>query len=371
MLSTLVGRAAWPLHARARISRPRPLGDRRPKVSVVIPCYKYGHYVEQCVRSILDQPGVEVDVLVIDDASPDGSAEVVSRLPEADDRVRVICHRVNQGHLATVSEGMELACGDYTVLLSADDLLTPGCLARATALMEENPQVGLAYGFPVIFSGSDLPPARTEARDWIVWRGPDWLSQVCQLGRNVIRSPEAVIRTSVMREIGGARPDLPHSGDFEFWMRAATVAGVGYIAGADQAYYRAHDAAMHLSYGLLADVDERMRAFDAIFADRSALLAGAGKMRLSVRRTLAREALSHAIVVCARGDDGGEPIDDFEKFALATWPDIRRSSEWRTLRRLRERTEGPPRRDLPLATFRAARNFRYSAQWWRQRWTGV
>jgi len=371
MLSTLVGRAAWPLHARARISRPRPLGDRRPKVSVVIPCYKYGHYIEQCVRSALDQPGVEVDVLVIDDASPDGSAEVVGRLPEADERVRVICHQVNQGHLATVSEGMELARGDYTVLLSADDLLTPGWLARATALMEENPSVGLVYGFPIVFSGSDLPSARTEATSWIVWRGPDWISQLCQLGRNVLRSPEAVIRTSVMHQIGGARPDLPHSGDFEFWMRAATVAGVGYVAGSDQAYYRTHDANMHHSYGLLADVDQRMRAFDAILGDRAELLPGASKMRAMARRTLAREALGHAIVAWARGDSGGEPIADFEKFALETWPDIRQSSEWRKLRRLRERSAGRSRRDLPLATFRAARNFRYSAQWWRQRWTGV
>lgn len=371
MLSTLVGRAAWPLHARARISRPRALGDRRPSVSVVIPCYKYGHYIEQCVRSVLDQPGVRVDVLVIDDASPDGSAEVVSRLPAADDRVRVICHQVNQGHLATVSEGMALASGDYTVLLSADDLLTPGSLARATALMEENPSVGLTYGFPIVFSGSDLPPARTEATSWIVWRGPDWIAQLCQLGRNVLRSPEAVIRTSVMHEIGGARPDLPHSGDFEFWMRAATVSGVGYIAGADQAYYRAHDSNMHHSFGLLADVDQRLRAFEVIFTERSGLLPGASKMRGMARRTLAREALGHAIVACARGDSGGEPIADYEKFALATWPDIRQSSEWRTLRRLRRQPAGPTRRDLPLAAFRAARNFRYSAQWWRQRWTGV
>jgi CTP:molybdopterin cytidylyltransferase MocA len=362
MLSTLLGRAAWPLHARARISRPRPLGGRRPSVSVIIPCYNYGHYIEQCVRSVLDQPGVQVDVIVIDDASPDGSAEIVSRLPAADDRVRVICHPVNQGHLATVTEGMGLVSGDYTVFLSADDLLTPGCLARATALMEENPSVGLTYGFPIVFSGSELPPARTEATSWIVWRGADWISHLCQVGRNVVRSPEAVMRTSVLRQIGGARPDLPHSGDFEFWMRAATISGVGYVAGADQAYYRSHGSNMHLSYGLLADVDQRLRAFDVTFTERAGLLPDAARMASTARRTLAREAIGHAIVACARGDSGGEPIADFEKFAVATWPDIQRSREWRTLRR---------RRDLPLAAFQAARNFRYSALWWRQRWTGV
>src|SRR5689334_12258407 len=119
----------------SRRIRPQPLRGR-PSVTVVIPCYNYGHYVGTAVRSVLDQPGVDVDVILTDDASTDGSAEVVRELAAADPRVRAILHRRNFGHIATYNEGLEQATGDYVVLLSADDALTPGSLARAAALLE-------------------------------------------------------------------------------------------------------------------------------------------------------------------------------------------------------------------------------------------
>ena len=96
-------------------------------VSVVIPCYRYGHFLADCVRSVLDeQPGVDVRVLIIDDASPDDSADQARKLAAADPRITVQVHEANRGHIATYNEGLlEWADGDYSVLLSADDRLTP------------------------------------------------------------------------------------------------------------------------------------------------------------------------------------------------------------------------------------------------------
>ena len=113
---------------------------------MVVPCYNYGHYLPACLGSALNQPGVEVEAIVVDDASPDGSGEVAERLSAADSRVRLIRHPRNKGHIATYNDGLEAARGDYLVLLSADDLLAPGSLARAAALLEANPEVGFAYG---------------------------------------------------------------------------------------------------------------------------------------------------------------------------------------------------------------------------------
>ena len=67
-------------------------GARRPTVSVVVPCYNYGRFLSDCVHSVLAQQGVDVDVLIIDDASPDGSASVAEAVAAGDDRVRVIRH---------------------------------------------------------------------------------------------------------------------------------------------------------------------------------------------------------------------------------------------------------------------------------------
>ena len=210
MLNAFMGRLASPWNADVHVERPRKLAGRCPLVSVVVPCYNYGHYLPDCVKSVLDQEDVRVDVLIIDDASPDGSAEVASRLAAQDIRVRTIRHDTNKGHIATYNEGLAQARGDYAVLLSADDLMTPGCLSRATALMEAHPSVGLTYGFTVDFVSSQPPPARTRATSWIAWQGHSWFARICQTGRNLLRSPEAVMRTTVLHQIGGYRADLPH-----------------------------------------------------------------------------------------------------------------------------------------------------------------
>ena len=197
---------------------PMPLA-RRPSVTVVMPCYNYGHYLPHALATVLEQPGVDVDVIAIDDASPDGSAAVVRRLADADDRVHAILHARNRGHIATYNEGLERATGDYVVLLSADDALPPGSLVRATALMEAEPSVGFVYGHPVVFA-DDLPTAPTSIRGWTVWSGAEWIERRCHSGENCIMNPEVVMRTSVQRAIGGYDARLPHSGDLEMWMRA-------------------------------------------------------------------------------------------------------------------------------------------------------
>jgi glycosyltransferase involved in cell wall biosynthesis len=368
---TLIRRMMLPGNSDIQVSRPVASSRRQPSVSIVIPCYNYGHYLQECVASVLSQPDVLVDVLLIDDASPDGSAEVVRRIAAQDGRVRAICHQANQGHIATYNEGLAQVSGDYTVLLSADDLLTPGCLARATSLMEEYPSVGLTYGFPIPFSEGSPPPARTVPTKWIVWHGEDWLAYRCKMGGNALLSPEGVLRTSVLRDVGGFRADLPNSGDFEWWMRVATASDVGYVAGADQAYYRIHSTNMHHSQDLLADLSERLRCFDAIFATRAEFLRNANSLRDLAHRQLAREALAYAISSYARGVADDEPIDAYAAFASDTWPEAKRLREWHTLDRMRRARRRRSNREPSLMTRRGLRELRYRALWWRRRWVGV
>ncbi|WP_236654379.1 glycosyltransferase family 2 protein, partial [Streptacidiphilus anmyonensis] len=134
-------------------------------VSVVVPCYKYGHYLEDCVRSVLDeQPGVDVRVLIIDDASPDDSAEAARKLAAQDERIEVRVHETNRGHIATYNEGLlEWADGDYCALLSADDRLVPGALSRAAALLDAHPEAGFCYGRPIHFQHGGPLPRRAPA----------------------------------------------------------------------------------------------------------------------------------------------------------------------------------------------------------------
>jgi len=115
-------------------------------VDVFVPCYRYGHYLRSCVTSILFQVDVDVRVLILDDASPDNTAEVAAELVKEDPRVTYVRHEVNHGHIATYNKGIEWANADYQLLLSADDYLLPGALSRLTKLTANHPKVGLVFG---------------------------------------------------------------------------------------------------------------------------------------------------------------------------------------------------------------------------------
>jgi glycosyltransferase involved in cell wall biosynthesis len=104
--------------------------------------------LNSCVTSAISQEGVDVNVLIIDDCSSDNSIDICRELKSADQRISFIDHEVNRGRIATYNEGLMLASSDYLVLLSADDLLTPGALRRATDLTDRNPSVGLVYEHP-------------------------------------------------------------------------------------------------------------------------------------------------------------------------------------------------------------------------------
>jgi hypothetical protein len=389
MLDALARRLFLPLDAEVKIVPPRKQIDRCPSVTVIVPCYNYGRYLTQCVDSALDQTGVKVDVLVIDDASTDGSDRLVRQLGLQDSRVRTICHKTNQGHIATYNEGIAHVIGDYTVLLSADDLLTPGCLARATALMEEHSSVGLAYGFPVDFTDGKLPKARTAPKNWIIWPGGGWIAQRCKVGRNIVRSPEVVIRTSVLREVRGYQTYLPHAADFELWMRVATVSDVGYVAGADQAYYRLHAQNMHQSvFAVIDDFSQRLASFDTIFRERSTLLRDPNSMQDMAHRALARSALSQAIRDTAHralsrsrlgravgayspGAVGDEPVEAYAEFALKAWPEAKGLREWRRLHRLFDKADGQPGLSTSLLTRMAMRKLGTRARSLRRRLVGI
>jgi hypothetical protein len=225
--------------------------------------------------------------------------------------------------------------------------------------MEAYPSVGLVYGFPVDFTDV-VPAARTTAERWIIWEGRDWIAERCRAGRNVVRSPEVVLRTSVLQEVGGYRADLPHAADFELWMRVSTVSGVGFVAGADQAYYRLHANNMHQSvYDMIDDFSQRLASFDAVLEDRAGCLRDASSLQETAHRALARKALEQAardtahralarhgllrrLGLTSPAAVGDEPIDGYVSFALKAWPEAEELDEWHRLRALVDDELGEP-----------------------------
>jgi glycosyltransferase involved in cell wall biosynthesis len=280
-----------------------------PGVTVVIPCYNYGHFLPHLVTSVLRQSGVDARVIIVDDASTDGSAAVAARLAAEDPRVDVLLHRQNTGHIRTYNDGLALVETDYVTLVSADDLLAPGALARACNLMEHYPRVGLVYGHAVTFSasGNPSPPHRSLPTTWSIWRGENWIRLAARRGKNFITSPEAVMRTLALREVGDYNTELPHSGDLEYWLRTARRWDVGRVNGTPQAYYRIHGGNMHTTdFGTMAvDLRHRFAAFESL-ADPALAVPDSAVLLRRVRSAISAEALLLAVRALDRGaaDDG-------------------------------------------------------------------
>jgi GT2 family glycosyltransferase len=300
------------------------------RIDVIVPCYRYGRFLTTCVESILSQRGVDVRVLIMDDASPDDTEVVGRALERGDSRVEYRRHERNVGHIATFNEGLEWATGDYVLILSADDALTPGALARITRVMDAHPDVTLGYGRDVTFT-SDVPPRPAPVSDMhtrseiVAYRR--FLEVSCNLGHTPMQSPTVVVRNDVQQRVGGFVADYPHGADTELWLRLAMHGRVAFVD-APQALRRLHHASLSFSYSLLGRLEEQKRAFDAHF-DRDCPLPDTDALRKRVYGTLASQAFWLGAQAFDRGDV--QTCDASLAFALATDPPIGSTQAWRRL----------------------------------------
>ncbi len=308
-----------------------------PTVDVVIPCYNYGRYLRGCVASVLAQIGVNVRVLIIDDASSDDTQQVGTELESTHSQVEFRSHKQNQGHIATYNEGLiGWSTSEYTMLLSADDLLAPGSLCRSVSIMQADDSIGLVYGRTIHFNDeSELPIEQSQDFSFVRYSGDKWAADRCRSGVNVITSPEVVVRGMVQRAVGGYRPNLPHAGDLEMWLRIASISNIGFVRGPAQAYYRVHSGSMQRTkfQSKLSDFVQRKAAYDSFFFYFIDTTGSAFRMHDSANRALAREALWD---VCRAYDhDQVDPVrvNELIDFAIKSYPKATSLREYGALQR--------------------------------------
>jgi glycosyltransferase involved in cell wall biosynthesis len=303
-------------------------------VDVIVPCYRYGHFLAQCVQSVLSQAGVDVRVLIIDDESPDDTPAVARQLCADDSRVTYRRHAVNQGHIATYNEGIAWTSSEYYLLLSADDMLTPGALSRAVSELDRHPQAVLCHGHAeVLFETQKAADVLMQVQvrtTRTVTTGAKFASAVCRHSAdNPVWTPTAVIRTGAQKKVGGYKSELPHSGDLELWLRLSQHGSIIRLD-STQALYRRHGANMHYSYAGVRALEEHMLAIESAlctFQDDPLVVQG---LRQSCKRGLALGALRVA--------NHATNLEDSAAFAQAlsfidrVCPDVKYSAAWYRMR---------------------------------------
>lgn len=117
-----------------------------PLVSVIVGVYNKERFVGECLRSVLAQTYTNWELIVVDDASTDGSLAEVESSVGADPRVRILRRETNSGHPGVArNEGIHEASGKYVAFIDADDLWKPEKLAVQTAYMESHPEYPLTH----------------------------------------------------------------------------------------------------------------------------------------------------------------------------------------------------------------------------------
>ena len=121
-------------------SHPR---NSQPLVSVIIPVYNAEKYVEQAVRSIMNQTYQNLEILITDDWSTDGSFEILKKLSEEDSRIKLFRNTENQKIVRTLNALVERASGKYIARMDADDISLAKRIEKQVAFLEANPDIAL------------------------------------------------------------------------------------------------------------------------------------------------------------------------------------------------------------------------------------
>lgn len=110
----------------------------KPIVSICIPVYNVEKYIQQCIDSILSQTFQDFEIIVVNDASPDGSMNIVKMLASKDSRIRIYNNSENMGLMWTRKEGYIRAKGDYIIFLDSDDTLPPDSLNNLYSAIKDS-----------------------------------------------------------------------------------------------------------------------------------------------------------------------------------------------------------------------------------------
>jgi len=214
-----------------------------PTVSFVIPCYKLAHLLPECVNSILVQTYSDFEILIMNDCSPDNTAEVARSF--SDPRVRHIRNEPNLGHLRNYNKGIGMSRGKYVWLISADDYLRkPYILERYVSVLESRPEVGYAFCSGVgVCDGREVGVLEYSVhgqRDW-VWEGHRLLKTLAY--SNTVLAASGLVRRECYDKLGAFPLDMPWAGDWYLWCLYALHYDVAYFA-EPMVCYRDHGLSM-------------------------------------------------------------------------------------------------------------------------------
>lgn len=210
--------------------------NEQPLVSIVTPSYNQAKYLEQTICSVLDQDYPNIEYIVIDGGSTDGSVDIIRRY---EDRIVYWESMKDKGQTDAINKGFARATGDVMAWINSDDLLYPGAVRAAVDYLTAHPEVGLVYGDCDFIDSDGNKIGRFNAKQ----------TDLRRLNQAYVHIPQqaAYWRGDLWRQVGPLDDSIYFAMDYDLWVRLARVSQIKYLPGEPRAAFRLHNDAKTIS----------------------------------------------------------------------------------------------------------------------------
>jgi glycosyltransferase involved in cell wall biosynthesis len=191
---------------------------RWPKISLVTPSFNQVRYVEETMRSVLDQGYPNLEYIVMDGGSTDGSADVIGRYS---DRLAHWVSEPDDGQTDALIRGFRRATGEIMGWLCSDDILEPGSLFEVARAFTENPDWQVLYGDASWIDAEGRPLRRQKEIDFSRF--------VFMYDYNYLPQPSTFWRRGIYEKVGGLDPSFDLAMDADLWARFAEHADIHHV----------------------------------------------------------------------------------------------------------------------------------------------
>lgn len=208
-----------------------------PLVSVMIPCYNHENFVQASIQSVIDQTYKNIELIIIDDGSKDGSIAKIKEMTALCEQRFVnfeFRFRPNKGLSATLNEALEWCRGEYFSVIASDDIMLKNKTKTQVVFLESN------AGVVAVSGGIQLVDELNNKLDIEVRKSREYVFKDIIMHKFHLPAPSQMLRLETVKRIGGYNPEIIIE-DWYMWLKLSEVGRVFYISDIF-ALYRQHDS---------------------------------------------------------------------------------------------------------------------------------
>lgn len=278
-----------------------------PLVSVVMSVYNGEKFVAETIESVLNQTYSNIEVIIVDDCSKDGSRQIIEKYQKKDRRVRTILMDRNSNVCVACNRAFANATGKYVAVIGHDDIWGADKIEKQITFLEEHPDVGICFTWIEVLGENGVLISKEYEQLYHMmnadnYTAENWLRRMILNKSNWACAPSACIRRSVLEETGYYRYGLVQLQDFDLWLRILNYTSV-YVLQEKLTWYRQFGRKGANLSDLTGDKGKENRLYHEcwwIISNAVEQMSDEKFLEVFSEELHWKEALSHEAVVCEK-----------------------------------------------------------------------